>query len=88
MAFNKAADREGAPMKRRPMHRRKKVCVFCGKDNVIDYKDNHRQLCKTPESSYSSNQESTSRSSYAIRLRISLGKSRLPGFGKSDLTQV
>ena len=39
MAFNKAADREGAPMKRRPMHRRKKVCVFCGKDNVIDYKD-------------------------------------------------
>ena len=21
------------------MHRRKKVCVFCGKDNVIDYKD-------------------------------------------------
>mgnify|MGYP000787351366 CR=1 FL=1 len=32
MAFNKAADKEGAPMKRRPMHRRKKVCVFCGKD--------------------------------------------------------
>ena len=31
MAFNKAADREGAPMKRRPMHRRKKVCVFCEK---------------------------------------------------------
>ena len=24
MAFNKAADREGAPMKRRPMHREKK----------------------------------------------------------------
>ena len=39
MAFNKAADKDGAPMKRRPMHRRKKVCVFCGKDNVIDYKD-------------------------------------------------
>ena len=40
MAFNKAADREGAPMKRRPMHRRKKVCVFCGKENnEIDYKD-------------------------------------------------
>ena len=36
MAFNKAADKDGAPMKRRPMHRRKKVCVFCGKDNVID----------------------------------------------------
>ena len=39
MAFNKAADRKGEQMKRRTMHRRKKVCVFCGKDNVIDYKD-------------------------------------------------
>ena len=40
MAFNKAADKEGAPMQRRPMHRRKKVCVFCGKENnEIDYKD-------------------------------------------------
>ena len=39
MAFNKT-DRDGAPMRRRGgMHRRKKVCVFCGKDNVIDYKD-------------------------------------------------
>ena len=37
MAFNKAA--EGSSMKRRPMRRRKKVCVFCGKDNTIDYKD-------------------------------------------------
>ena len=36
MAFNKEG---GAPAKRRPMHRRKKVCVFCGKDNAIDYKD-------------------------------------------------
>ena len=35
MAFNKAADKDGAPMKRRPMHRRKKVCVFCGKDNRL-----------------------------------------------------
>ena len=43
MAFNKAADREGAPMKRRPMHRRKKVCVFCGKENnEIDYKDTNK----------------------------------------------
>ena len=40
--FNKAADKDGAPMKRRPMHRRKKVCVFCGKDNVIDYKDTNK----------------------------------------------
>ena len=39
MAFNRT-DRDGAPMRRRGgMHRRKKVCVFCGKDNVIDYKD-------------------------------------------------
>ena len=28
MAFNKAADKEGAPMKRRPMHRRKKKFVY------------------------------------------------------------
>ncbi len=38
MAFNKA-DRTDSPMKRRVGRRRKKVCVFCGKDNVIDYKD-------------------------------------------------
>ena len=39
MAYNKSAD--GSSMKRRPM-RRKKVCVFCGKDNVIDYKDTNK----------------------------------------------
>jgi small subunit ribosomal protein S18 len=38
MAYNKD-DKSGAPMKRRGGRRRKKVCVFCGKDNVIDYKD-------------------------------------------------
>ena len=38
MAYNKA-DRGDAPMRRRGPHRRKIVCVFCGKDNVIDYKD-------------------------------------------------
>jgi len=38
MAFNKTA--EGSSMKRRPMRRRKKVCVFCGKENnEINYKD-------------------------------------------------
>ena len=37
MAFNKT-DRADGP-RRRPMHRRKKVCVFCGKDSAIDYKD-------------------------------------------------
>ena len=39
MAYNKA-DKADSPMKRRGgMRRRKKVCVFCGKDNTIDYKD-------------------------------------------------
>ena len=39
MAFNKI-DRDGAPLSRRGgMHRRQKGCVFCGKDNTIDYKD-------------------------------------------------
>ena len=39
MAFNKTERGDGP--KRRPggMRRRKKVCVFCGKDNAIDYKD-------------------------------------------------
>ena len=40
MAYNKSAD--GSSMTRRPMRRRKKVCVFCGKDNVIDYKDTNK----------------------------------------------
>ncbi len=35
MAFNKT----DSPMKRRGGRRRKKVCVFCGQDNAIDYKD-------------------------------------------------
>ena len=39
MAFVKA-DKSDSPMKRKGgMRRRKKVCVFCGKDNVIGYKD-------------------------------------------------
>ena len=38
MAFNKT-EKADSPMKRRGgIRRRKKVCVFCGKDNVIDYK--------------------------------------------------
>ena len=40
MAFNKSDRPDGA--RRRPMRRRKKVCVFCGKDNVIDYKDTNK----------------------------------------------
>ena len=42
MAFNKAekSDKSDAPMRRKgAIRRRKKVCVFCGKDNTIDYKD-------------------------------------------------
>ena len=39
MAYNKS-DRGDSPIRRRGgMRRRKKVCGFCGKDNVIDYKD-------------------------------------------------
>ena len=39
MAYNKAERSGDAPARRRAPHRRKKVCVFCGKDKVIDYKD-------------------------------------------------
>ena len=38
MAYDKAG-RPDSPMKRKGGRRRKKVCVFCGKDNEIDYKD-------------------------------------------------
>ena len=39
MAVNKA-EKTDSPMRRKGgARRRKKVCVFCGKDNVIDYKD-------------------------------------------------
>ena len=41
MAYNKA-DRADGPKRRGGMHRRKKVCVFCGNDNVIDYKDTNK----------------------------------------------
>ena len=42
MAFNKT-DKADSPMKRRGgIRRRKKVGVFCGKDNVIDYKDTNK----------------------------------------------
>ena len=41
MAFNRA-DKADAPFKKRPIHRKKKGCVFCGTQEgagVIDYKD-------------------------------------------------
>ena len=40
MPYNKTEQKEAAPMRRRPMRRRKKVCVFCADTTqVIDYKD-------------------------------------------------
>ena len=45
MAYNttEKTDRADAPMKRRPIRRRKKVCAFCAEKNaVIDYKDVNR----------------------------------------------
>lgn len=43
MAFGRTqgdGDRADAPVRRRnTMHRRKKVCVFCGKEKALDYKD-------------------------------------------------
>ena len=42
MAFNKTEKTDSPMRKKGGMRRRKKVCVFCGKDNVIDYKDTAR----------------------------------------------
>ena len=39
MAFNKTEKTDSPMRKKGGMRRRKKVCVFCGKDNVIDFKD-------------------------------------------------
>ena len=39
MAFNKTEKTDSPMRKKGGMRRRKKVCVFCGKDNVIDYMD-------------------------------------------------
>ena len=38
---DKGEKMDGA-MKRRPIRRRKKVCVFCGENNAIDYKDTNK----------------------------------------------
>lgn len=45
MPVNKSekSERPEVPMRRRPIRRRKKVCVFCADKNaVIDYKDVNR----------------------------------------------
>jgi len=39
MAFNKAEKSDSPMRKRGGIRRRKKVCIFCGKDSAIDYKD-------------------------------------------------
>ena len=39
MAFNKENKTDAPFRKRSGFHRKKKVCVFCGKDSAIDYKD-------------------------------------------------
>ena len=40
MAFNKDGKSDSSRVRRGGMHRRKKVCVFCGdKNGEIDYKD-------------------------------------------------
>ena len=40
MAFNKGDKSDSSRVRRGGMHRRKKVCVFCGKENnEINYKD-------------------------------------------------
>ncbi|MCF0122130.1 MAG: 30S ribosomal protein S18 [Lachnospiraceae bacterium] len=38
MAFNNN-DKDDVSMIKKVSRRRRKVCVFCGKDNIIDYKD-------------------------------------------------
>ena len=40
MAFTKTAEKSDSPMRRKGgIRRRKKVCVFCGEDKEISYKD-------------------------------------------------
>ena len=84
MAYDKGNRPEGGFKRRGGGRRRKKVCVFCGKENnEIDYKDTAKLRKYISErgkilprritgSSYSSNQESTSHRSYAIRTGLIL----------------
>ena len=69
-------ERKDAPFKRRGgFHRKKKVCVFCGKDNAIDYKDvaKLRHMRNSPESADRYDQESPSSGSYALHRALSAG---------------
>ena len=72
MAFNKA-DKADAPMRKKGgMRRRKKVCVFCGKDNVIDYKDVNKLKRYVSE-------RGTSRSTDALCSGLNFKRDRLSG---------
>ena len=95
MAFNKTA--EGSSMKRRPMRRRKKVCVFCGKDNVIDYKDINKLKRYISERGKILPRRITGNCAKhqraltgydAIRLRVDLVIPRVSALGDVALTQV
>ena len=75
MAYEKGSRPEGGFKRRGPARRRKKVCVFCGKENnEIDYKD-VAKLRKyisergkiLPRSAYCSDQESKTYRSDAVR---------------------
>lgn len=47
MAYNKAEKSDSPVRKKGGIRRKRKVCVFCGKDNVIDYKDTNKpqEIC-------------------------------------------
>ena len=57
MAFENN-EREDAPVRKRAPRRRRKVCVFCGKDNVIDYKDVNKLKRYVSERGKNSSQKS------------------------------
>ena len=42
MAFNKSEKPDGPVRKKGGVRRKRKVCVFCGKDTVIDYTDTNK----------------------------------------------
>ena len=86
MAYDKGNRPEGGFKRRGGGRRRKKVCVFCGKENnEIDYKDTAKLRKYISErgkilprritgncAKHQSNQESTSHRSYAIRTGLIL----------------
>ena len=83
-------ERSEAQARRRAPRRRRKVCVFCGKDNEIDYKD-AAKLRKyisergkiLPESHHAGRQESQTSGHPAVRRGLKLTETcvRHPIFG-------